>query len=61
MGLREKAVRGIGWSAAQNWGNQAIKFAFFLVLAWFLDPATSPMAAGSRNHANIRKNANLIA
>lgn len=45
MGLREKAVRGIGWSAAQNWGNQAIKFAFFLVLAWFLDPAAIGLVA----------------
>lgn len=36
MGLREKAVRGVAWSAARNWGSRAINFVVFVVLARLL-------------------------
>lgn len=45
MGLREKAVRGIGWSAARNWGGRAINLAVFVVLARLLSPAAIGLVA----------------
>jgi PST family polysaccharide transporter len=32
-GLRDKAVRGVAWSALRNWGSRAINFVVFAVLA----------------------------
>ncbi len=32
-GLRDKAVRGVAWSAVRNWGSRAINFVVFAVLA----------------------------
>lgn len=36
--LREKAVKGVAWSAVQKWGNQVISFGVFFVLARLLQP-----------------------
>ncbi|MEO1204452.1 MAG: lipopolysaccharide biosynthesis protein [Pseudomonadota bacterium] len=38
MTIKEKSIRGVGWSAVQNWGNQVILLAVFAVLARLLDP-----------------------
>lgn len=38
MNLKQKAVSGVAWSAIENWGNQAIYFVLFLVLARLLQP-----------------------
>lgn len=38
MNLRQKAAKGVAWSAIENWGNQAIYFVLFLVLARLLPP-----------------------
>ena len=45
MGLREKAVRGIAWSAVRNWGSRAVNFVVFLVLAWLLAPENFGLVA----------------
>jgi PST family polysaccharide transporter len=36
MNLRAKAIRGVAWSAARNWGGRAINFVVFAVLAQLL-------------------------
>ncbi len=36
MGLREKAVRGVAWSAARNWGSRLITLVVWIVLARLL-------------------------
>jgi PST family polysaccharide transporter len=38
MNLQQRAVKGIAWSALENWGNQAIYFILFLILARLLQP-----------------------
>ncbi len=38
MTIKEKSIRGAGWSAVQTWGNQLIHLAVFAVLARLLDP-----------------------
>lgn len=38
VGLRKKVVAGVGWSALQSWGRQAISFIVLLVLARLLKP-----------------------
>lgn len=38
MNLRQKAAKGVAWSAIENWGNQAIYFVLFFVLARLLPP-----------------------
>ncbi|AFY66666.1 lipopolysaccharide biosynthesis protein [Geitlerinema sp. PCC 7407] len=38
MSLKQKALRGVLWTAIQNWGGQAISFIVFLVLARLLNP-----------------------
>lgn len=43
--LREKAVKGVAWSAAQRWGNQAISFVVFFVLARLLQPEAFGLVA----------------
>jgi len=35
-GLRDRAVRGVAWSALRNWGSRAINFIVFAVLARLL-------------------------
>lgn len=37
MGLREKAVRGVAWSAVRNWGGRAVNLVVFVVLARLLE------------------------
>ncbi|MES3630983.1 MAG: lipopolysaccharide biosynthesis protein [Longimonas sp.] len=36
--LRDRALRGVAWSAVQNWGSRLITFVVFAVLAQLLDP-----------------------
>ncbi len=36
--LKQKAVRGVAWSALENWSGQGISFVVFLVLARILGP-----------------------
>lgn len=38
MGLKEKAITGVAWSAIENCGRHAITFVVFLVLARLLEP-----------------------
>jgi len=38
MNLRQKAVKGVVWSAIQSWGRQALSFIVFALLARLLDP-----------------------
>lgn len=38
MNIKQKAASGVAWSAIENWGNQAIYFILFLVLARLLQP-----------------------
>ncbi len=38
MDLKEKATKGVFWSAMQSWGSKAISFLVFMVLARLLDP-----------------------
>jgi O-antigen/teichoic acid export membrane protein len=40
MSLAQKALKGVVWTAVQNWGRQVIAFAVFLLLARLLDPKT---------------------
>ncbi len=38
MNLKQNAIKGVVWSAAQNWGSQAISFLVFVLLARLLQP-----------------------
>ena len=45
MSLREKAIKGVIWTAIQNWGSQIISFAVFLLLARLLEPKVFGLVA----------------
>ncbi len=45
MNLKQKAVKGVIWSAIQSWGNQLISFAVFLLLARLLEPSVFGLVA----------------
>lgn len=45
MNLRQQALKGVVWSAIQNWGTQVISFAIFFVLARLLDPKAFGLVA----------------
>lgn len=45
MNLRQKAVKGVFWSAIQSWGSQAISFLVFALLARLLAPETFGLIA----------------
>jgi O-antigen/teichoic acid export membrane protein len=45
MNLKEKAVKGIVWSAIQNWGNQAGSLIVFFLLARLLTPEVFGLVA----------------
>jgi len=45
MKLREKTAAGIVWTVIRNWGQQAINFLIFLVLARLLEPSAFGMLA----------------
>lgn len=45
MNLRQRTIEGIAWSVLQRWGNQAISFVVFLILARLLDPAAFGLIA----------------
>ncbi|MEO1763212.1 MAG: oligosaccharide flippase family protein, partial [Cyanobacteria bacterium J06629_18] len=36
--LKEKAIKGVVWTAMEKWGSQFISFAVFLILARLLKP-----------------------
>ena len=38
MSLRQKAIKGVFWSAIQSWGGQAVAFLVFALLARLLEP-----------------------
>ena len=38
MSLKQKAVKGVLWASAQNWGRQALFFITFVILARLLGP-----------------------
>ncbi|MDJ0843608.1 MOP flippase family protein [Crocosphaera sp.] len=38
MSIKQKAIKGVIWSAIQNWGTQAVSFIVFFVLARLLSP-----------------------
>lgn len=40
MSLQQKAIKGVVWTALQNWGSQALFFVTFLILARVLGPQT---------------------
>ncbi len=43
--LRQKAVKGVLWSAIESWGRQVISFAIFFILARLLGPETFGLVA----------------
>ncbi|MBD2448764.1 MOP flippase family protein [Nostoc sp. FACHB-152] len=43
--LRQKAVRGVLWSALESWGRQLISVGIFVVMARLLDPQTFGLVA----------------
>lgn len=45
MSLREKAVKGVAWSAVQNWGSNLITTAVLLILANLLEVETFGLVA----------------
>lgn len=45
MNLRQKAVKGVLWSAIQSWGTQVIAFIVFFVLARLLEPEAFGLVA----------------
>jgi O-antigen/teichoic acid export membrane protein len=45
MNIKEKAVKGVFWSAMQKWGEQSISFIVFLVLARRLGPEVFGLVA----------------
>lgn len=45
MSLREHAIRGVVWSAAQTWGTRATTALVFIILARLLDPADIGLVA----------------
>lgn len=45
MGLRDKAIKGVIWTAIQNGGSQLISFAVFLLLARLLEPKVFGLVA----------------
>lgn len=45
MNLREQAVRGVVWSAAQTWGARVTTTLVFIILARLLDPADIGLVA----------------
>lgn len=45
MNLRQKAAKGVVWSAIQSWGTRAISFLVFLALARLLEPESFGLVA----------------
>lgn len=45
MSLKQKAVKGVIWSAIENWGSRVISFVVFLLLARLLEPKTFGLVA----------------
>ena len=45
MNLKEKALKGVFWSAIQNWGFRVISFLVFITLARLLDPEAFGLVA----------------
>ncbi|BAY75588.1 putative polysaccharide transport protein [Nostoc linckia NIES-25] len=45
--FRQKALKGVFWSAIQNWGRQAIAFIVFALLARLLGPGTFGLVASA--------------
>lgn len=45
MSIKEKAIRGVLWTAIQNWGSQAGSLIIFFVLARLLDPQAFGLVA----------------
>ncbi|NJL35712.1 MAG: MOP flippase family protein [Leptolyngbyaceae cyanobacterium SM1_4_3] len=45
MSLRQKAVKGVVWTAIGNWGSQLISFAVFFLLARLLGPEAFGLVA----------------
>lgn len=43
--LRQKAVKGLAWSAIENWGRQAVSLVVFFLLARLLNPETFGLIA----------------
>ena len=47
MGLREKAVRGVAWSAVRNWGSRLITLVVWIVLARLLSQTAFGLIAAA--------------
>lgn len=45
MSLRQKTIRGVAWSAIENFGRQAISFSVFFILARLLGPKAFGLVA----------------
>lgn len=45
MSLRQKALKGVVWTAIQNWGRQVIALAIFFLLARLLEPKAFGLVA----------------
>jgi PST family polysaccharide transporter len=52
MNLRQKAVKGVVWSAIQSWGRQGIAFIVFALLARLLVPEVFGLVADDKNGFN---------
>ena len=45
MSLKQKAIKGVIWSAIESWGSRVISFIVFLLLARLLEPKTFGLVA----------------
>lgn len=45
MSLRQEAIKGVMWSAAENWGGQFTTFVVFFILARLLEPEVFGLVA----------------
>lgn len=45
MSLREKAVKGVGWSIVQRWGREAVSLLTFVILSRLLKPEAFGLVA----------------
>ncbi|MEA5598362.1 MOP flippase family protein [Rivularia sp. UHCC 0363] len=45
MSLKQKAIKGVIWSAVESWGQQAISFGIFFLLARLLGPESFGLVA----------------
>ena len=47
LNLRERFIKGVGWSAVDRWGNRFFSFTFIVILARLLEPAAFGVLAAA--------------